>query len=75
MDTRGFGWKVGARSGRDDEPGARGGVLLSGVVADFNLRTLQDGNQKIIRSHEFILALDELLWKARDAETGQRGEF
>ena len=47
--------------------------VVSGIVAYMNLRDLQDGNQRIIRSHQVILGLDELLSKAQDAETGQRG--
>jgi signal transduction histidine kinase/CHASE3 domain sensor protein len=47
--------------------------LISGAVAYFNLQTLRDNNQKIVHSHEVIMALDELLSSAQDAETGQRG--
>src|SRR6201992_3084463 len=47
--------------------------LVSGAVAYFNLQTLSDNNQKIIHSHEVIVALDELLSSMQDAETGQRG--
>jgi signal transduction histidine kinase/CheY-like chemotaxis protein/CHASE3 domain sensor protein len=47
--------------------------LISGAVAYFNLQTLRDDNQKIVHSHEVIIALDELLSSAQDAETGQRG--
>ena len=36
-------------------------------------RTLRDNNQKIVHSHEVIIALDELLSSMQDAETGQRG--
>ncbi len=47
--------------------------LISGAVAYFNLQALSEGNQKIVQSHEVIIALDELLSGAQDAETGQRG--
>src|ERR1700722_5258080 len=47
--------------------------LISGAVAYSNLQTLRDNNQQIVHSHEVIIALDELLSSAQDAETGQRG--
>ena len=47
--------------------------VVTGVVAYFNLRTLRENNQKIVHSHEVIIALNELLSSAQDAETGQRG--
>jgi signal transduction histidine kinase/CheY-like chemotaxis protein/CHASE3 domain sensor protein len=47
--------------------------LISGAIAYFNLQTLRDNNQKIVHSHEVIIALDELLSSMQDAETGQRG--
>ncbi len=47
--------------------------VVTGLVAYFNLRTLRENNQKIVHSHEVIIALDELLSSAQDAETGQRG--
>lgn len=47
--------------------------VISGAVAYFNLQTLRDDNEKIVHSHEVIIALDELLSSAQDAETGQRG--
>jgi signal transduction histidine kinase/CheY-like chemotaxis protein/CHASE3 domain sensor protein len=46
---------------------------ISGVVAYLNLQTLRDDNQKIIHSHEVIVALGTLLSDGQDAETGQRG--
>jgi CheY-like chemotaxis protein/CHASE3 domain sensor protein len=53
------------------------GVLIffaiSGTVAYLNLQTLRDDNQKIVHSHEVIVALENLLSDAQDAETGQRG--
>ena len=47
--------------------------LISGAVAYLNLHTLRANNERIIHSHTVILALDELLSHAQDAETGQRG--
>jgi CHASE3 domain sensor protein len=47
--------------------------LISGAVAYFKLQTLRDDNQRIVHSHEVIIALDELLSSTQDAETGQRG--
>jgi signal transduction histidine kinase/DNA-binding response OmpR family regulator/CHASE3 domain sensor protein len=46
---------------------------ISGTLAYLNLQTLRDDNQKIIHSHEVIVALGALLSDAQDAETGQRG--
>jgi CheY-like chemotaxis protein/signal transduction histidine kinase/CHASE3 domain sensor protein len=47
--------------------------LASGAVAYFNLKTLRENTDRIIHSHAVIVALDELLSGAQDAETGQRG--
>ncbi|MDE1992185.1 MAG: response regulator [Rhizobiaceae bacterium] len=47
--------------------------VVSGLVAYFNLQTLRSDNDRIVHSHEVIIALDELLSSAQDAETGQRG--
>jgi signal transduction histidine kinase/CheY-like chemotaxis protein/CHASE3 domain sensor protein len=47
--------------------------LISGAIAYFNLQTLRDNNDKIVHSHEVMIALDELLSSTQDAETGQRG--
>ncbi|TCR69256.1 response regulator [Rhizobium sp. BK376] len=47
--------------------------ILSGAIAYFNLQKLRDDNQRIVHSHEVIIALDDLLSSAQDAETGQRG--
>ncbi len=47
--------------------------LISGAIAYFNIQVLRDDNQKIIHSHAVLIALDELLSTAQDAETGQRG--
>lgn len=47
--------------------------VLSGLVAYFNLQTLRDGNDRIVRTHRAIVALDQTLSSVQDAETGQRG--
>src|ERR1700753_1456002 len=47
--------------------------VISAFIAYYNLQTLQLDNQKIVHSHEVIVALDTLLSTAQDAETGQRG--
>ena len=47
--------------------------VLSGVVAYLNLESLKGSNERVIRTHEAIVALDELLSQIQDAETGQRG--
>jgi hypothetical protein len=47
--------------------------VINGLVAYFNLQTLRDDNEKIVHSHDVIVALDTVLSDAQDAETGQRG--
>jgi len=47
--------------------------LISGAIGYLNLQALRDGNLSITHSHDVIVALDELLSSAQDAETGQRG--
>jgi len=47
--------------------------LLSGLVAYFNLQTLREGNDRIVRTHRAIVALNQMLSSMQDAETGQRG--
>lgn len=47
--------------------------LISGTFAYVNLKTLRENTDVIVHSHEVIIALDELLSSAQDAETGQRG--
>ena len=47
--------------------------IFTGLVAYRNLATLRENNQKIVHSHEVIIALDQLLSSVQDAETGQRG--
>jgi CheY-like chemotaxis protein/CHASE3 domain sensor protein len=47
--------------------------LLSGAIAYLNIQTLRSNNDKVLHSHEVLIALDELLSTTQDAETGQRG--
>lgn len=47
--------------------------VVTGLVAHRNIEILRGNNQKIIHTHEVIVALDDLLLAAQDAETGQRG--
>ncbi len=47
--------------------------LISGVIAYLNIERLRENNQKILHSHEVLIALDELFSTTQDAETGQRG--
>jgi signal transduction histidine kinase/DNA-binding response OmpR family regulator/CHASE3 domain sensor protein len=47
--------------------------IVGGGVIYHNLATLWADNQDVIHSHKVIVALDELLSTAEDAETGQRG--
>jgi CheY-like chemotaxis protein/signal transduction histidine kinase/CHASE3 domain sensor protein len=53
--------------------GAIAFFVISGAVAYFNLQSLRENNQRVVHSHDVIVALDELLSRAQDAETGQRG--
>ena len=53
--------------------GAIAFFVISGVIAYFNLQSLRENNQRVVHSHDVIVALDELLSKVQDAETGQRG--
>lgn len=47
--------------------------LVSGAVAFFNLQALREGTQRIVQTHQTIVALDQMLSSVQDAETGQRG--
>ncbi len=47
--------------------------VASSFVAYLNLLELQRGSDGIVRSHEVIVAVDELLSQTQNAETGQRG--
>jgi CheY-like chemotaxis protein/signal transduction histidine kinase/CHASE3 domain sensor protein len=47
--------------------------VISSAIADTNLQTLREDNQKIVHSEDVIVALGGLLSSTQDAETGQRG--
>ncbi|MDA0742814.1 MAG: response regulator [Proteobacteria bacterium] len=47
--------------------------VATGVVAWRNVEVLRANNQQIIHTHRVIVAVDEVLSAAQDAETGQRG--
>ncbi|WP_312947463.1 response regulator [Agrobacterium sp.] len=47
--------------------------VVSGIVSYRNLQALREGNERVVQTHVAIVALDELLSKVQDAETGQRG--
>ena len=47
--------------------------LVTGVIAYRNVEVLRTNNEKIQHTHSVLIALDELLSAAQDAETGQRG--
>ncbi|TCM53158.1 signal transduction histidine kinase [Rhizobium sp. PP-F2F-G48] len=47
--------------------------LISGAIAYLNLHTLRVNNDRIVHTHEVIVALGKLLSSTQDAETGQRG--
>jgi CheY-like chemotaxis protein/signal transduction histidine kinase/CHASE3 domain sensor protein len=47
--------------------------VVSGALAYLNIRTIRDGNQKVIQSQQTVTALSDILSSAQDAETGQRG--
>ncbi|MCO5734173.1 response regulator [Rhizobium sp. SSA_523] len=47
--------------------------IASGLIAYWNLQALREGNERVVQTHVAIVALDELLSKVQDAETGQRG--
>ncbi|WP_421736947.1 response regulator [Caulobacter sp.] len=47
--------------------------LISGVIAYRNIEVLRTNSEKIWHTHKVIVALDDLLSTAQDAETGQRG--
>ncbi|WP_395943392.1 response regulator [Brevundimonas sp.] len=50
-----------------------GFFMLTGVLAVLNLQTLRENNDRIRQSHTVIVALNDMLSTAQDAETGQRG--
>lgn len=47
--------------------------FATGVIAWRNVEVLRANNQQIIHTHRVIVAVDEVLSAAQDAETGQRG--
>jgi signal transduction histidine kinase/DNA-binding response OmpR family regulator/CHASE3 domain sensor protein len=47
--------------------------VVSGALAYLNVKSIRDGNQKVIQSQQTVTALNEILSAAQDAETGQRG--
>jgi signal transduction histidine kinase/DNA-binding response OmpR family regulator/CHASE3 domain sensor protein len=47
--------------------------LISGVIAYVNIQVLRENNQRIVHSHQVLVALDALFSTTQDAETGQRG--
>jgi CheY-like chemotaxis protein/CHASE3 domain sensor protein len=47
--------------------------LLSGALTYFNIQRISEADRAIRHTHDVLLALDELLSTAQDAETGQRG--
>ncbi|AYO76399.1 response regulator [Sphingobium yanoikuyae] len=71
--------KFGSVSGRTDAWAALGlflGIaffLVSGAIAYLNIQGLGESDRAIRHTHNVLIALDELLSTAQDAETGQRG--
>lgn len=47
--------------------------IAAGTVSYGNIQTLQTNNAQVTRTHDTILALNEVLSLMKDAETGQRG--
>jgi hypothetical protein len=47
--------------------------VVSGWISYWNIHVLNLDNQEVVRTHEVITALDDLLSIMKDAETGQRG--
>lgn len=47
--------------------------IASGLIAYFNVQSMGEGSQRIVQTHTAIVALDELLSRVQDTETGQRG--
>ncbi|MEN5051242.1 response regulator [Brevundimonas naejangsanensis] len=47
--------------------------LATGILAWRNVEVLRTNNQQIIHTHEVIVAVEDILSAAQDAETGQRG--
>ncbi|WP_337173247.1 response regulator [Paludisphaera sp.] len=47
--------------------------IISGVTAYLNTRTIEHNARLVMRTHEVLTALTDVLALSRDAETGQRG--
>ena len=50
-----------------------GFFAVSGTIAYRNIQTLRESDTAVRHTHSVLIALDELLSTAQDAETGQRG--
>lgn len=50
-----------------------GFFLVSGVIAYANIQSLRENNQRVVQTHDVLVAIDAVLSTAQDAETGQRG--
>jgi signal transduction histidine kinase/CheY-like chemotaxis protein/CHASE3 domain sensor protein len=50
-----------------------GFFLVSGVIAYANIQALRENNQRVVQTHDVLVATDSILSTAQDAETGQRG--
>ncbi len=53
--------------------GALAFFVISAAVAWYNIQALRSNNERVVHSHEVIVALADLLSNIQDAETGQRG--
>ena len=76
QDTSRSASAVAARSGLWTALGVFAVLLffvISGAVSFSNVQVLKADNEKIVHSHDVIVALDTLLSTLQDAETGQRG--
>jgi signal transduction histidine kinase/CheY-like chemotaxis protein/CHASE3 domain sensor protein len=47
--------------------------VASGLVSYWNTRTVMRGAEQVTHTHEVLIALEDVLALAQDAETGQRG--
>lgn len=64
------------RSSRWSFAGLAAGLFFfvaSGLIAYANIRTLRENDHAIRHTHQVLIALNNLLSAAQDAETGQRG--
>jgi len=50
-----------------------GFFVVSGLISYLNTRTLNRGIEQVTRTHEVLVALDDVVSLLKDAETGQRG--